>query len=147
MSPATRRHSRHANETARLDQGCCRLASPTAPLFDRDVLQPSPAAQRLLGKERSALVAHVFVQSGRDGHQVLQVKGEPVKVDGDSVNATVGQHVARLPQVSRAFEDPVGDDGFEGIQLRLPSLRGERHGEVVADDFERNLVWPAGREG
>src|SRR5699024_5656839 len=79
-------------------------------------------------------------QGGDHADRAPQVVLEDVVVDGDPGDAAVGQGVHRPGHDAGRLEDVEGDHRLEGVQLQLPALGGEGHGEVVADHLEGDLV-------
>ena len=95
---------------------------------------------RLLRHRGGVGVADVGVECGDDANGVGDCAAQVFPVGGDALHAAFGQGEAAVAQVAHTFEQAVGNDGLEGVELQLAGLGGEGDGDVVADDFEGDLV-------
>src|SRR5262245_52984166 len=118
----TLRGSCGAGGCNRLREGF-RLQNPVELLFRKQFLledeigYAAPAAQGLLRDLGCVGVADVRVESGDDPNRANHMLFEPLAICSDAAHATLREYEAPVAQVRHAFEDAVGDDWQEGIEL------------------------------
>ena len=64
----------------------------------------------------------------------------------DSENAFFPQHRHAARQHAHGLQDVEDNHRFHGVQLQLPGLCAQRHGEVVADHLIGDLVHHFGND-
>ena len=76
-------------------------------------------------------------------HQISAV----FPIGGNALDAAKGQRVDALGKHLQRLENIESDKRFHDIELKLSSLSGHGHGEIVADDLIGNLVHHFGNDG
>ena len=86
------------------------------------------------------MVTDERVEVGDDPDRVVNVAFTHFFICGNAVNAFFQQVVAGVSQDVDRFEHRLANHRLHYVQLQLTGLGGHRHGSVVTDDFEANLV-------
>ena len=116
-------------------------------LLEHDVVDRAVGFKGFLGHLGALLVAYVGVEGGDDANAVSHHLGGVLGIDGDALDALLGEGVDGIAQPGHALDDRLGDDGLHHVELELAGLGGKGYGSIVAYHLEAHLVGHLGYHG
>src|SRR5687768_9066136 len=129
---------------------CIRIEHPVELLASHqsaityEIVDSTPAFQRLLCNFRGLLVTKHRNQGGDDADRMLDEMAHPLRIGSDARDAPYAQNVAGTREDDHAAQQPKGNYGLEYVQLKLPGFSCHRNRDVSADDVEAHLVYDLG---